>query len=670
MPDKISYRSIDMQERAPSTLDDEKRSLEFVIATETPVRMYDWETHEVVPEVLLAKGCIMPRQVPLLDTHSRWSTSDVLGSVRNKKIDETAVIGTAFFSSTPRSLEAFTQYSEGHLTDFSAGYRVNDVTRVKKGEKVEIDGRTWKGPVNVVTSWTLKEASCCPIGADAKAKARSDQPFNEPYNRKDETMPFDEEKFENLEKTVGEISSAVENLTRSFQPLLEEKNEVKDIEQMRKDAIRAKENTAAKERARISAIDKAIEKVESAFGLDLAELRTDLINSDTEEVDALRRINDALVAAKPSRDNMRVSVTKEERDKSRSDAVDGVMIRAGIAVKDVRDSQTEYQTMSLLELAKDRLRLDNQSMKGLDPMGIFQRAMNTSDFSNILSDVANKAMLEGFENADETYDIWADTTGRVNDFKAHVFARASEAPSLVEINPDGGEYTYGKVSDAKESVTVVDYGIIVPFTRKAMVNDDLGALSDIREKLGAASRRKYGDLVYAVLTGNPTMGDGNSLFDATNHSNDVAAGSGAAPSVTTLNAGNAAMATQKDLQGVQNLNVRPMYIITPWALKGTVDQLLTATTPVAPGTLAAPVTNPWSYLTPAHDARLDAADPLEWFLAGRKGLTVKLFTLNGNKVPLLETREGWTVDGVEFKCRITAAAKAMDWRGLYRNDGN
>ena len=98
MPDNLSYRSIEC--RAPSTLDEQKRSVQFVIATETPVRMFDWETGEVVPEVLLAKGCVMPRQVPLLDTHSRWSTSDVLGSVRNRKIEETQVAGTAFFSST------------------------------------------------------------------------------------------------------------------------------------------------------------------------------------------------------------------------------------------------------------------------------------------------------------------------------------------------------------------------------------------------------------------------------------------------------------------------------------------------------------------------------------------------------------------------------------------
>lgn len=353
-------------------------------------------------------------------------------------------------------------------------------------------------------------------------------------------------------------------------------------------------------------------------------------------------------------------------DHMKTRIAEGISTRAGIqgAVGN------EYSNMSLREIAKDRLHAAGVDYRNLGTDEIFSRALNSSDFADILADVANKALLEGFESAEETYDVWADTSGRVDDYKPHVFARASEAPSLQEVNPDGGEYQYGKMTDAKETVTAVDYGIIVPFTRKAMVNDDIGALSDIREKLGAASKRKYGDLVYAVLTGNPAMGDGQTLFEATYHGNDVAHGSGAAPSVTTLNTAAAAMATQEDLLGEQKLNIRPAFLIAPWALKGTVDQLLVATQPVAPGSLANPVVNPWAYLTPVYDARLDAADAAKWFLAARKGMTVKLFTLNGNMAPHLETKAGWNTDGMEFKCRITAAAKAMDWRGLYRNDGN
>lgn len=356
---------------------------------------------------------------------------------------------------------------------------------------------------------------------------------------------------------------------------------------------------------------------------------------------------------------------------NRAEIVDGLSARAGLADAGLSN---QYSQMTLREIATDRLKAAGVDTQGLGRDEVFQRAMTTSDFANILEDVANKALLEGFEQADESYPVWCDTTGRCNDFRDHVFARASEAPSLVEVNPDGGEYQYGAVSDASESVAVVDYGIIVPFTRKAMINDDLGALADIREKLGAAAKRKYGDLVYAVLTGNAAMGDGVALFHA-DHGNFIDSGSGAVPSVATLNVAAASMATQKDLQGIQNLNIRPQFILAPWALKGTVDNLLVTTNPAFAGsftndTATNPVSNPWSYLTPVYDARLDADDAAAWYLAAQKGKTVKLFTLGGNQTPHLENKAGWNSDGIEFKFRVTAAAKAMDYRGLFFNDGN
>ena len=79
--------------------------------------------------------------------------------------------------------------------------------------------------------------------------------------------------------------------------------------------------------------------------------------------------------------------------------------------------------------------------------------------------------------------------------------------------------------------------------------------------------------------------------------------------------------------------------------------------------------NPWAYMTQVYDARLDANDANGWYLAARKGMTVKLFTLNGNMAPVLESKPGWATDGMEFKCRVTAAAKAVDFRGLFWNDG-
>ncbi|MCP4717551.1 MAG: hypothetical protein GY868_20715 [Deltaproteobacteria bacterium] len=77
-----------------------------------------------------------------------------------------------------------------------------------------------------------------------------------------------------------------------------------------------------------------------------------------------------------------------------------------------------------------------------------------------------------------------------------------------------------------------------------------------------------------------------------------------------------------------------------------------------------------SYFTRVYETRLDDADPAAWYLAGPRGKTVVMFFLNGVQVPYLETQQGWSVDGTEYKVRIDAGAKAVDWKGLYYNDGN
>jgi len=54
-------------------------------------------------------------------------------------------------------------------------------------------------------------------------------------------------------------------------------------------------------------------------------------------------------------------------------------------------------------------------------------------------------------------------------------------------------------------------------------------------------------------------------------------------------------------------------------------------------------------------------------MAGEKGKTVKLFFLDGVEAPYMEQQPGWNVDGMEYKVRIDAGAKAMVWRALYYN---
>ena len=334
--------------------------------------------------------------------------------------------------------------------------------------------------------------------------------------------------------------------------------------------------------------------------------------------------------------------------------------------------------LSLRELAREYLRLAGGQVPG-DPYQAVGRAFTragiishtTSDFANILVDAANKAVQIGYEEAAETYEPWT-RAGSLSDFRIHHNVKLSTFSDLEERN-ENGEFTYGTFSDFKETNQLKNRGRLFSITREAIINDDLNIFSDAPRGMGRAARRKVGDLVYAVLSTNAAMSDGNALFSAA-HANYVAAGSGAVPSVDTLNAAYTAMATQTDPAGNTIQNVLPQYIITAHALRGTVDALLASVQNPAEGvTTAFSERNVWfGRLTPVYDSRIDADDAAKWYLATNPtGFdTIQVGYLNGIVEPRLERMEGFTVDGVILKVAHDCGVAPMDWRGLYHNDGN
>ena len=146
----------------------------WILTTENPVLMFDWERWELWPEVLLTEGMLPVDQVPLLDNHRRISVKDMLGSVAD--FDRTEVDGVAAtagqvtFSTTAAAVSGVV--AEGHLTDGSVGYmyRKTDAIYIPQDMTVNVAGRDFVGPVKVVTQWRLLEFSLTPIGADVFAK--------------------------------------------------------------------------------------------------------------------------------------------------------------------------------------------------------------------------------------------------------------------------------------------------------------------------------------------------------------------------------------------------------------------------------------------------------------------------------------------------------------------
>jgi len=180
--------------------DDATRSFEAVLATEAPVLVMDLQRWEPVEEVLVARGCKLPknRQVPLLDSHNRTSVRDgQVGSVRDIRIENGQVAGRNFISASEPDIA--TKVKEGHVTDCSVGYRVINSVTIEPGQTAEVNGQSYTASptraLRVTTDWQLKENSLCPIGADEDAKVREEledragQDLRLPAREKEGIMP-------------------------------------------------------------------------------------------------------------------------------------------------------------------------------------------------------------------------------------------------------------------------------------------------------------------------------------------------------------------------------------------------------------------------------------------------------------------------------------------------
>ncbi len=322
-----------------------------------------------------------------------------------------------------------------------------------------------------------------------------------------------------------------------------------------------------------------------------------------------------------------------------------------------------YNGMTLREYARMSLTERGIGVASYNPMQMvgFALTHSTSDFGSILLDVANKALLQGWEEAEETFELWTKK-GSLSDFKtAHRVGMGGFA-SLRKVR-EGAEYKYVTTSDKGETIALATYGEIFSITRQAIINDDLNQLTDVPTKMGRAAKATIGDLVYAVLTDNPKMSDGKALFSA-DHKNLSAGGI----DVTNLDKARQLMRVQKD--GARSLNIRPAYVLVPTILETVASQTIKSAS-VKGADVNAGIVNPiQNFAQIISEARLDDADAAAWYLAAAKGSdTIEVAYLNGVDTPYIDQQEGFTTDGVATKVRIDAGVAPLDYRGLVKSTG-
>ncbi|WP_444905114.1 ClpP-like prohead protease/major capsid protein fusion protein [Microbulbifer sp. CnH-101-E] len=335
-----------------------------------------------------------------------------------------------------------------------------------------------------------------------------------------------------------------------------------------------------------------------------------------------------------------------------------------IAVRALGEKRTEGNELSgytMMEIARILMQAHGQNLSGLDRMGVVAAAFTHSsgDFATVLGNIANKSMLKGYEEAQEIFPRFT-SVGNLSDFKLTTRTDLGSFPSLRRVAP-GAEFKYVSIGERAETAALATYGELFSITRQAIINDDLSAFTRIPQKMGLAAVRTVGDLVFSILLNNPNMADDKPLFDASHGNLASAAGINTA----SIDAARVLMGKQKDGDAV--LNIRPKFLLCDIADEGSAKVALESEFEVGASTKNNTTPNSVRNIAEVlSDARLSGHNG--WYLNADPVVhdTIEVLYLDGQQAPVLEEQNGWSIDGVEFKVRLDAAAKAWDAKGMVK----
>ena len=618
---------------APTTLDSTNRTVNLLWTGGGRVTRFDYGAMREYIEDLPASTADLSRLMggaPVLADHDNRLES-VIGVVERAWVEGADGWATIRFSAREDVESIFADVSAGIIRNVSVGYQV---------EQYEVvNDPTEPLPIYRATRWLPMEISLVAVPADAAAQIRS-LPTNEATTMTTEAVKTD---------SPAEIAPVVDTTTIEKRAATEERNRIAGIRAF-----------AANSRTKPEMVERLIEE-----GVSLATAKERMIEAWA-----------AVVDSESSRSHVEVSVTEDEADKRRDAVVDALLGRAGLLSGKERAAKMQgnpYANRKLLDIARESLERSGVKTSYLSQMEIVGRGFtqSTSDFPVLLENTMHKALLGSYAVVADTWRRFC-RTGSVSDFRAWKRLKTGSIGSLDAKN-ELGEFVNKTIPDGEaESVQATTRGNIINISREAVINDDLSYFAGLSADLGRAAARTVESAVYAKLVANPTLSDSVALFHAS-HGN--LAGTGAAPTVTTIDAGRQAMAIQTDVGGNDYLDIRPSIAVVPVSLGGEFRVLNAAEydVNVSPGSTTGKNT-----MTPNRVRGLltDIVDSPRlsgnaWYLFADPVLApvLEVVFLDGNESPYIELQNGFTVDGAAYKVRLDFGVGVVDYRGAYKNAG-
>lgn len=278
----------------------------------------------------------------------------------------------------------------------------------------------------------------------------------------------------------------------------------------------------------------------------------------------------------------------------------------------------------------------------------------THSISNVLSATYGKFLLQGYTAVESTWDMIASVRS-VSDYKTVTGVRVTGGFEFEQVGA-GGELKMAEAGDETRSIKADLYGRLSAITMMDIVNDDLGALTVVPQRLGRGAAIRLNKSFWAAFE------DSNATFYA-----KETAGSGNALSITSLKTAAAGYRKLKDPDG-NPLGISPAMLLVPPELEITASELMSGSLLITGENATRANVNVLagryqvvssSYLTSGST----------WWLVANKGElpAMEVAFLNGQRTPTVQQAEAdFDTLGIQVRGHFSFGVAKAESRGAYR----
>lgn len=325
-----------------------------------------------------------------------------------------------------------------------------------------------------------------------------------------------------------------------------------------------------------------------------------------------------------------------------------------------------FMAMGLQDHAREALTRSGEVRRTMGAEEVLTRAMHgTSDFPELLTGAGSRVLAASYQAAQSSLKAIARQSN-ATDFRKKDILKLGEFSGLQKVS-EHGEVKAMTTGETKEAYALETFAATFALSRKAIINDDLGAFGRWGEMMGRAAAETEAAQLVALLTqasgAGPVMGeDGKRLFHV-DHGNVPGPSPVPANIFDVMSTARKALRLMKGLDGKTPVNVVPKFLLVHPSHETEAQQALAQ---VYAGQIEN--TNPFSgALQLLVEPRLPTgfayvfADPAT-------APVLEYAYLSSAPGPQLSSRDGWDVLGREFRVVLDFGCGAVDWRGAYRHD--